>query len=211
MRCRATWSAFCRWDPGDAASRLTASFGLSRQISSSRSRSHSSGSRFFARLGDRGPMLYADAMAESGCSARSRAVSAIPTLTIVPHCAPRGAITALLAASRRADAPVGAGTDAAQRDRRTARGRAFERGGCCSSQRDAQLFGALARIGPPTCSRARPKRSCPSVCASPPPGSARVRRRARSWRPDEVVRARRGARRVARRARGAARGAHPAR
>ena len=138
----------CRWDPATQRHVLTASFGLSpEQLATPVEIPIPSHSRFFARLED-GPVLYADAMAESGLLGAIARRLGVHTLAAVPLRAAGRHHGALLAASRRPDAPVGAEHTTLLNAIAGQLAVALERGELQRQrERDTQLFGALARIG----------------------------------------------------------------
>lgn len=138
----------CRWDPVRQRHVLMPAFGLHpRDLGRPLEIPAPSGARFFGRLAD-GPIVYADAMAESGMLGEIARRLGIRSVVAAPLKSSARHHGALLAASTSADAPVGAehatllGAIAGQLAVALERAELYRR-----RERDTQLFGALARVG----------------------------------------------------------------
>ena len=137
-----------RRDPATGRHFLTPAFGIgAEQLGQPVEIPEPSGARFLGRLAD-GPIVWANAMAESGVLGEVARRVGIRSLVAVPLRSSARHHGALLAASTRDDAPVGSEHAALLTAIAGQLAVALERAELYRQrERDAQLLGALARIG----------------------------------------------------------------
>jgi PAS domain S-box-containing protein len=176
----------CRWDAATERFVLTPSFGPSPSLLGEPIEIPiPSGSRFFARLED-GPVLYADAMAESGLLGAVARRIGMCSVAAVPLRASGRHHGALLAASTRSDAPLGAEHTALLTAIAGQLAVALERAELQRQrERDTHLFGALARIGRDLLAELDPAQLPERLCITTAEALGCDTVHTLAWRPDD--------------------------
>jgi len=178
----------CGWDAARQQHVLTPSFGFPvPHLGQPIDVPAPSGALLFARLED-GPLVYADAMAESGLLGEMARRIGIRSVVAVPLRCSAGQHGALLAASTHADAPVGAEHAALLAGIAGQLAVALERADLQHQrERNTQLFGALARIGRDLLAELDPAQLPERLCATTAQALGCDTAHTLAWRPDDAA------------------------